>query len=84
MARDAGIGELLSCFDAGPFASGWAAQVLRAALAGGKPIAVKVIHAGADAKVREDVGLLHNLWNPGDGFIEALFEGGSPITIKPT
>ena len=52
------VSELFSSFDTDPFASGSVAQVHRAALPDGTPVAVKVLHAGADAKVREDVELL--------------------------
>jgi ubiquinone biosynthesis protein len=52
------VSELFSSFDTDPFASGSVAQVHRAALPDGTPVAVKVLHSGADAKVREDVELL--------------------------
>jgi len=52
------VSELFSSFDADPFASGSVAQVHRAALPDSTPVAVKVLHAGADAKVREDIELL--------------------------
>jgi ubiquinone biosynthesis protein len=48
-------------FDAAPFASGSVAQVHRATLADGTAVAVKVLHDGADAKVREDLDLMKAL-----------------------
>ena len=51
------VSELFRSFDAEPFASGSLAQVHRAELADGTPVAVKVLHAGADTKVPEDLEL---------------------------
>lgn len=52
------VPELFGSFDTVPFASGSVAQVHRATLPDGTAVAVKVMHDGADAKVREDIGLL--------------------------
>jgi ubiquinone biosynthesis protein len=52
------VSELFGSFDAEPFASGSVAQVHRATLPEGTPLAVKVLHAGADTKVREDIELM--------------------------
>ena len=51
------VSELFRSFDAEPFASGSLAQVHRAELADGTPVAVKVLHTGADTKVPEDLEL---------------------------
>jgi ubiquinone biosynthesis protein len=55
------VAELYRSFEAEPFASGSVAQVHRATLADGTPVAVKVVHDGADRKVREDLELLQAL-----------------------
>jgi len=55
------VAELYQSFDAEPFASGSVAQVHRATLGDGTPVAVKVLHDGADAKVREALELLEAL-----------------------
>ena len=55
------VSELFGSFEDEPFASGSVAQVHRAALVDGTALAVKVLHAGADSKVREDVELLRAL-----------------------
>ena len=52
------VSELFAAFDAEPFASGSVAQVHRAELPDGTIVAVKVLHVGADVKVREDVALM--------------------------
>ena len=52
------VSELFATFEAEPFASGSVAQVHRAELPDGTIVAVKVLHAGADVKVREDVALM--------------------------
>ena len=52
------VAELYLSFDPEPFASGSVAQVHRATLTDGTPVAVKVVHDGADAKVREDLELM--------------------------
>jgi ubiquinone biosynthesis protein len=52
------VAELYGSFDPEPFASGSVAQVHRATLSDGTPVAVKVLHDGADARVREDLELL--------------------------
>jgi ubiquinone biosynthesis protein len=52
------VSELFASFDPEPFASGSVAQMHRATLPDGTLVAVKVLHAGADAKVREDVELM--------------------------
>jgi ubiquinone biosynthesis protein len=48
-------------FDAEPFASGSVAQVHRATLADDTAVAVKVLHDGADDKVREDLDVMRAL-----------------------
>ena len=55
------VAELFGSFDGEPFASGSVAQVHRATLSDGTPVAVKVLHDGADARVREDLELLEAL-----------------------
>ena len=52
------VSELFGSFDPSPFASGSVAQVHRATLVDGTAVAVKVLHDGADVKVREDIELL--------------------------
>ena len=52
------VADLYSSFEVEPFASGSVAQVHRAALPDGTPVAVKVLHNGADVKVRDDVALM--------------------------
>jgi len=52
------VSELFGSFESEPFASGSVAQVHRATLVNGTPVAVKVLHDGADAKVREDIDLM--------------------------
>jgi ubiquinone biosynthesis protein len=60
------MSELYGSFDPEPFASGSVAQVHRATLSDGTVVAVKVLHDGADAKVREDLELLDAgaSWSP--------------------
>ena len=58
---DKPVSELFASFDPEPFASGSVAQVHRATLSDGTAVAVKVMHDGADAKVREDLELLEAL-----------------------
>ena len=55
------VSELFGSFDAEPFASGSVAQVHRAALTDGTPVAVKVVHAGAADTVREDIELMRGI-----------------------
>ena len=55
------IAELYRSFDPEPFASGSVAQVHRATLSDGTPVAVKVLHDRADTTVREDLELLEAL-----------------------
>ena len=55
------VAELYRSFDPEPFASGSVAQVHRATLSDGTPVAVKVLHDRADTKVREDLELLEAL-----------------------
>jgi ubiquinone biosynthesis protein len=55
------VSELFGSFEAEPFASGSVAQVHRAELVDGTPVAVKVLHAGADTNVRADLELLQAL-----------------------
>jgi len=52
------VAKLYGSFEPEPFASGSVAQVHRATLRDGTPVAVKVLHAGADTKVRDDVELM--------------------------
>ncbi len=52
------VAELFGSFEPEPFASGSVAQVHRATLADGTPVAVKVLHDGADIRVREDIEIL--------------------------
>ena len=52
------VAKLYGSFEPEPFASGSVAQVHRATLPDGTPVAVKVLHAGADTKVRDDVELM--------------------------
>jgi ubiquinone biosynthesis protein len=58
---DQPVAELYGSFDPDPFASGSVAQVHRATLDDGTPVAVKVLHDGADAKVHDDLELLEAL-----------------------
>lgn len=53
--------ELYRSFDAVPFASGSVAQVHHAVLKDGTPAVVKVLHDGAEAKVRGDLELMASL-----------------------
>jgi ubiquinone biosynthesis protein len=53
--------ELFGSFEHEPFASGSVAQVHRATLGNGAAVAVKVLHDGADVKVREDLDLMKAL-----------------------
>jgi ubiquinone biosynthesis protein len=52
------VSELYGSFEAEPFASGSVAQVHRATLPDGTPVAVKVLHEGADLRVRDDLQLM--------------------------
>ena len=52
------VSQLYGSFEAEPFASGSVAQVHRATLKDGTAVAVKVLHDGADTKVREDIELM--------------------------
>jgi ubiquinone biosynthesis protein len=52
------VAELYGSFDPEPFASGSVAQVHHATLHDGTPVAVKVLHDGADEKVREDLEVM--------------------------
>ena len=52
------VAELYGSFEPEAFASGSVAQVHRATLRDGTPVAVKVLHDGADTKVRDDVELM--------------------------
>ncbi len=72
------VSELFGSFEAEPFASGSVAQVHRATLADGTVLAVKVLHAGADDKVREDIELLRALAE----FMEA--EDAELALLRPT
>jgi ubiquinone biosynthesis protein len=55
------VAELFGSFEHEPFASGSVAQVHRATLEDGTAVAVKVLHDGADRKVREDLELMKAL-----------------------
>ena len=48
----------IASFEAEPFASGSVAQVHRAVLEDGTEVAVKVLHDGADVRVKEDLELM--------------------------
>jgi ubiquinone biosynthesis protein len=52
------VADQYAMFESEPFASGSVAQVHRATLIDGTAVAVKVLHDGADLKVREDVALM--------------------------
>jgi ubiquinone biosynthesis protein len=52
------VGTLFGGFEPEPFASGSVAQVHRATLIDGTAVAVKVLHDGAEVKVRDDVELM--------------------------
>ena len=72
------VTELYRSFDREPFASGSVAQVHRATLSDGTPVAVKVLHDRADAKVREDLELLEAL----AAFLES--EDAEIARLRPT
>ena len=72
------VAELYRSFDREPFASGSVAQVHKATLSDGTPVAVKVLHDGADAKVREDLELLEALAE----FLES--EDAEIARLRPT
>jgi ubiquinone biosynthesis protein len=72
------VAELYRSFDPEPFASGSVAQVHRATLGDGTPVAVKVVHDGADIKVREDLELLEAL----AAFLES--EDAEIARLRPT
>jgi ubiquinone biosynthesis protein len=72
------MSELYGSFDPEPFASGSVAQVHRATLSDGTVVAVKVLHDGADAKVREDLELLDAL----AAFLES--EDSEIARLRPT
>lgn len=55
------VDELYESFEAMPFASGSVAQVHRAVLKDGTEAVVKVLHHGAEAKVRRDLDLMRAL-----------------------
>jgi ubiquinone biosynthesis protein len=55
------VADLYGSFDPEPFASGSVAQVHRATLTDGTPVAVKVVHDGAAERVREDLELMAGL-----------------------
>jgi ubiquinone biosynthesis protein len=52
------VNEAFASFDPEPFASGSVAQVHRARLHDGSPVAVKVLHDGATQRVDEDLDLM--------------------------
>ena len=72
------VSELYRSFDREPFASGSVAQVHRATLSDGTAVAVKVLHDGADAIVREDLELLEAL----AAFLES--EDAEIARLRPT
>ena len=72
------VAELYGSFDREPFASGSVAQVHRATLSDGTPVAVKVLHDRADAKVRADLELLEAL----AAFLES--EDAEIARLRPT
>ena len=51
------VAELYGSFEPEPFTSGSASEVHRATLPDGTPVAVKVLHEGADLRVRDDLAL---------------------------
>ena len=55
------ISEAFTEFDDLPLASASVAQVHTATLAGGKKVIVKVLRPNVEARIRSDVGLLHEL-----------------------
>ena len=55
---DASVDDLYGSFEPEPFASGSVAQVHRATLNDGTPVAVKVLHDGADRRVLADLELM--------------------------
>ncbi|GAA1627396.1 MULTISPECIES: AarF/ABC1/UbiB kinase family protein [Brevibacterium] len=52
------VSELFTSFDVEPFASGSVAQAHHAVLTDGTPAVVKVLHSGAEEKVRGDLDLM--------------------------
>jgi ubiquinone biosynthesis protein len=72
------VTKLYGSFEPEPFASGSVAQVHRATLTDGTAVAVKVLHDGADVKVREDVELM--------GAIASYLESQDPelAQLRPT
>ncbi|HEY9349177.1 MAG TPA: AarF/UbiB family protein [Acidothermales bacterium] len=72
------VSELYGSFDPEPFASGSVAQVHRATLSDETVVAVKVVHDGADAKVRADLELLEAL----AAFLES--EDAEIARLRPT
>ena len=72
------VSELFGSFETEPFASGSVAQVHRATLLDGTAVAVKVLHAGADVKVREDIELMRAL----AAYLEA--EDPEVAQLRPT
>jgi ubiquinone biosynthesis protein len=55
------VTELYGEFEKEPFASGSVAQVHRATLPDGRTVAVKVVHDGAAARVRDDLDMMRAL-----------------------
>ncbi len=72
------VSELFGSFETEPFASGSVAQVHRATLLDGTAVAVKVLHAGADVKVGEDIELMRAL----AAYLEA--EDPEVAQLRPT
>ena len=72
------VAELYRSFEPEPFASGSVAQVHRATLDDGTPVAVKVLHDRADVTVREDLELLEAL----AAFLET--EDAEIARLRPT
>lgn len=57
-ARGRPVAEVYGSFEPEPFTSGSMAQVHRATLPDGTSVAVKVLHEGADLRVRDDLALM--------------------------
>ncbi|HTT89752.1 MAG TPA: AarF/UbiB family protein [Acidimicrobiales bacterium] len=72
------VSELFGSFEAEPFASGSVAQVHRATLFDGTPVAVKVVHDGAEDRVRADLDVMRAI----AGYLEE--EDPQLARLRPT
>ena len=72
------VAELYGSFESEPFASGSVAQVHRASLRDGTPVAVKVLHDGVERRVLDDLELMDA--------IATYLEGSDPEIgqLRPT